>query len=68
MPQLILTADPDFLDLALAEAQRAATEVTQVAQLAPGIVLLDCVEGFWAWSNPGDRSRLSSSVTSTRWT
>ncbi|MEZ4832276.1 MAG: SAM-dependent methyltransferase [Caldilineaceae bacterium] len=47
MPQLILTADPDFLDLALAEAQRAATEVTQVAQLAPGIVLLDCVEGFW---------------------
>ncbi len=47
MPQLILTADPDFIDLALDEAYRTATEVDMLAQLAPGIVLLDCVEGFW---------------------
>jgi 23S rRNA (cytidine2498-2'-O)-methyltransferase len=47
MPQLILTADPDFLDLALIEARKAATDVTAIAQLASGVVLLDCVEGFW---------------------
>jgi 23S rRNA (cytidine2498-2'-O)-methyltransferase len=47
MPQLILTADPDFLELALDDAYKAATEVTQVAQLAPGIMLLDCDLGFW---------------------
>jgi 23S rRNA (cytidine2498-2'-O)-methyltransferase len=47
MPQLILTTDPDSVDLALGEARRAATEVTLVAELAPGVLLLDCVEGFW---------------------
>jgi 23S rRNA (cytidine2498-2'-O)-methyltransferase len=47
MPQLILTTDADSTDLALNEARRAATDVTFVAELAPGVLLLDCVEGFW---------------------
>jgi 23S rRNA (cytidine2498-2'-O)-methyltransferase len=47
MPQLILTADPDFLDLALEEARNAASAVEVVARLAPGVLLLDCMEGFW---------------------
>ncbi|MBX3002063.1 MAG: hypothetical protein KF893_26295 [Caldilineaceae bacterium] len=47
MPQLILTADPDFIDLALDEARRAASAVEVAARLAPGVLLLDCMEGFW---------------------
>ncbi len=47
MPQLILTADPSFADLALNEARRDASEVVLVGELAPGILLIDCAEGFW---------------------
>jgi 23S rRNA (cytidine2498-2'-O)-methyltransferase len=47
MPQLILTADPDFIDLALEEARREATNVEVIDQLAPGVLLIDCLEGFW---------------------
>jgi 23S rRNA (cytidine2498-2'-O)-methyltransferase len=47
MPQLILTADPDFIDLALDEARNAVSAVKVVSRLAPGVLLLDCMEGFW---------------------
>lgn len=47
MPQLILTADPNFVDLALGETRRDASEVVLLGELAPGILLLDCAEGFW---------------------
>jgi 23S rRNA (cytidine2498-2'-O)-methyltransferase len=47
MPQLILTADPDFIDLALDEARAAVSALKVVSRLAPGVLLLDCMEGFW---------------------
>jgi 23S rRNA (cytidine2498-2'-O)-methyltransferase len=47
MPQFILTADPSFIDLALTEARKDATDLSVDATLAPGVLLLTCTEGFW---------------------
>jgi len=47
MPQLILTCDPDFNDLALDEFRRDSIYGAPVAELAPGIWLAECDDGFW---------------------
>lgn len=47
MPQLILTCDPDFNDLALDEFRRDSVYGAPVAQLAPGVWLAECDDGFW---------------------
>lgn len=47
MPQLILTADQDFIDLALEETRREASDMAVSAELAPGVLLLDAMAGFW---------------------
>ena len=47
MPQAILTAQPDFVDLALEELQAAATDARMVAELAPGVLLVAFAESFW---------------------
>lgn len=47
MPQLLLTADPDFDQLALHEFRRDSHNGQPLAELAPGVWLLDCDEGFW---------------------
>ncbi|NJN82271.1 MAG: 50S rRNA methyltransferase [Caldilineaceae bacterium] len=44
--RLILTADPDFLDLALNEFQRGASDGTILATPAPDIALVQCTETF----------------------
>ena len=47
MPQLILTADPAFSHLALEEFRRDSRNGLPLAELAPGVSLADCDEGFW---------------------
>ncbi len=47
MPQLILTCDPDFNDLALDEFRRDSVYGAPVAELAPGVWLAECDDGFW---------------------
>ncbi|MBX3052256.1 MAG: hypothetical protein KF753_12310 [Caldilineaceae bacterium] len=47
MPQLILTCDPDFNDLALDEFRRDSVYGVPVAELAPGVWLAECDDGFW---------------------
>ena len=47
MPQLILTADPGFSHLALEEFLRDSRNGQRLTDLAPGISLVDCDEGFW---------------------
>ena len=47
MPQLILTADPGFSHLALDEFSRDAHNGRPLDELAPGICLVDCDEGYW---------------------
>ena len=47
MPQIILTCDPDFNDLALDELRRDSVYGAPVAELAPGAWLAECDDGFW---------------------
>jgi 23S rRNA (cytidine2498-2'-O)-methyltransferase len=47
MPQLILTCDPDFNDLALDEFRRDSVYGAPVAELASGVWLVECDDGFW---------------------
>ncbi len=44
--QLILTADPSFVDLALAELHKAAN-VTAITTLADGVLLITLADSFW---------------------
>ena len=46
--ELILTADPDFADLALAELQQADRAAQVLAQLATGIWAVHVPSGFWS--------------------
>jgi 23S rRNA (cytidine2498-2'-O)-methyltransferase len=48
MPQLILTCDPDFNDLALDEFRRDSINGVPVAELAPGVWLAESDDGFWS--------------------
>jgi 23S rRNA (cytidine2498-2'-O)-methyltransferase len=56
--RLILTADPDFADLALAECTQASARAVVVARLAPGVFLCQLAESFlqlaerWCQSPP----------------
>lgn len=57
LPTLILTADPQFKDLALQELQKAAPEATVVDHLAPGVMTITAVNFFdlaerWQQSPP----------------
>ncbi|MBI3959924.1 MAG: 50S rRNA methyltransferase [Chloroflexi bacterium] len=47
MPHLILTCDPDFNDLALDEFRHDSIYGALVAELAPGVWLAECDDGFW---------------------
>lgn len=47
MPQLILSADPGFVHLALEEFGRDSHNGQPLDELAPGVSLVDCDEGFW---------------------
>lgn len=47
MAQLILTADPGFAHLALEEFRRDSIGGQPRAELASGVWLVDCDEGFW---------------------
>ena len=47
MPQLLLSADPGFTHLALEEFQRDSLNGQPLDELAPGVCLVDCDEGFW---------------------
>lgn len=47
MPQIILTCDPDFNDMALDEFRRDSVYGAPVAELAPGVWLAECDDGFW---------------------
>ena len=47
MPQLILSADPGFIHLALEEFRRDSRNGQALDELASGVFLLDCDEGFW---------------------
>lgn len=47
MPHLILTCDPDFNDLALDEFRHDSVYGAPVAELAAGIWLAECDDGFW---------------------
>ena len=47
MPQLILSADPGFIHLALEEFRRDSRNGQPLDELAPGVCLVDCDEGFW---------------------
>ncbi len=47
MAQLILTADPGFAHLALEEFRRDSIGGQSLAELASGVWLADCDEGFW---------------------
>ncbi len=47
MAQLILTADPGFAHLALEEFRRDSIGARPLAELASGVWLVDCDEGFW---------------------
>ncbi|RLT42754.1 MAG: 50S rRNA methyltransferase [Chloroflexi bacterium] len=47
MPQIILTCDPDFNDLALDEFHRDSVRGAPVAELAAGVWLAECDDGFW---------------------
>ncbi len=47
MAQLVLTADPGFAHLALEEFGRDSLNGQPLAELAAGVWLVDCDEGFW---------------------
>ena len=47
MSQLVLTANPDFADLALAEVDAAGVTSLAMEMLEPGVYLLDLAEAFW---------------------
>lgn len=47
MPQLLLSADPGFMHLALNEFRRDSHNAQLLDELAPGVHLADCDEGFW---------------------
>ena len=47
MPQLVLTADLGFAQLALEEFRRDSVNGEPLAELTPGVWLVDCDEGFW---------------------
>ena len=47
MARLILTADPGFAHLALEEFRRDSLSGQPLAEMAPGVWLVDCDEGFW---------------------
>ena len=47
MAQLVLTADPGFAQLALDEFRRDSLNGQPQNELAPGVWLVDCDEGFW---------------------
>lgn len=47
MPQLLLSADPGFMHLALEEFRRDSRNGQPLDELAPGVYLADCDEGFW---------------------
>ena len=47
MPQLLLSADPGFMHLALDEFRRDSHNAQRLDELAPGVHLADCDEGFW---------------------
>ncbi len=44
---LVLSADPDFVDMALEEFHRDAAAPEPLAELAPGVWLVACAQGFW---------------------
>lgn len=44
---LVLSADPDFVDMALDEFRRDASESELLAELAPGVWLVASAGGFW---------------------
>jgi hypothetical protein len=46
-PNLILTADPDFADLALAELEQADSTAQVLAELAAGVWAVQVPSGFW---------------------
>ncbi|MEZ4711895.1 MAG: SAM-dependent methyltransferase [Caldilineaceae bacterium] len=47
MSKLVLTANPDFADLALAEVDAAGVTSLVMEMLEPGVYLLDVAESFW---------------------
>lgn len=47
MPHLIFTCDSDFNDLALDEFYRDSIYAAGTAELAPGVWLGECDDGFW---------------------
>ena len=47
MPQLLLSADPGFMHLALEEFRRDSRNGRTLDELTPSVYLLDCDEGFW---------------------
>ncbi|MEZ4658184.1 MAG: hypothetical protein R2911_11480 [Caldilineaceae bacterium] len=47
MSQLVLTANPDFADLALAEVDAAGVTSLAMEMLEQGVYLLDLAESFW---------------------
>ncbi len=47
MPQLVMTAAPGSAQLALEEFRRDSINGQQLTELAPGVWLVDCDEGFW---------------------
>ena len=47
MPQLLLSADPGFMHLALEEFRRDSHNAQLLDELAPSVYLADCDEGFW---------------------
>lgn len=52
MAQLILTADPGFAHLALEEFRRDSIGGQPLAEMASGVWLADCDEGFWGLAEP----------------
>jgi 23S rRNA (cytidine2498-2'-O)-methyltransferase len=46
-PNFILTADPDFADLALAELEQADSTAQVLAELAAGVWAVQVPSGFW---------------------
>lgn len=47
MSKLVLTTNPDFADLALAEVDEADVTSRSMEMLEPGVYLLDLAESFW---------------------
>ena len=47
MPQLLISADPGFSHLALEEFRRDSHNGQPLEELATGVYLVDCDEGFW---------------------